>query len=110
MILAGDRIREARKKLGLSQEELGKKIGGVSKVTISGYENGTKNPKIDKFVKLVDVLDLTPDQLLNRDINIICEETTPYAFKISKKELKLIQALRQNKKVFDDIYKKLDIK
>lgn len=44
MILVGDRIREAREKLNLSQEELGEKIG-VTKVSISGYEKGISHIK-----------------------------------------------------------------
>ena len=58
MILVGDRIREAREKLNLSQEELGEKIG-VTKVSISGYEKGTKNPKLNVFVTFCDTVPVT---------------------------------------------------
>ena len=109
MEFAGNRVKEVRKRLGLSQEKLGDMIG-VSKVAIWGYENGTKKPKIDKFINLVEVLELTPDYLLNRDIDVVCEESVPYYFKISKKEIKLIKALRENKEKFNEICKELDIK
>ena len=105
MILVGDRIREAREKLNLSQEELGEKIG-VTKVSISGYEKGTKNPKLNVFVKLANTLDLTPDQLLNHDINIMCEEEIPYAF---KKEMRLIKELRKNEDEYKKLLKKFEI-
>ena len=108
MILVGDRIREARVKLNLSQEELGEKIG-VTKVSVSGYEKGTKNPKLNVFVKLVNTLDLTPDQLLNHDINVMCEEEIPYTFKISKKEMRLIKELRKNEDEYKKLLKKFEI-
>lgn len=109
MEFAGNRVKEVRESLGYSQEKLGNLIG-VSKVAIWGYENGTKKPRIDKFINLVNILDKTPDYLLNRDIDVVCEETVPYSFKLSKKEMKLIKALRENKKLFNEICKELDIK
>lgn len=70
---------------------------------------GTKNPKLNVFVKLVNTLDLTPDQLLNHDINIMCEEEIPYAFKISKKEMRLIKELRKNEDEYKKLLKKFEI-
>ena len=39
-----DRLRQARKRQGLTQEELGKK-SGLSTYTIQRYEYGKLNPK-----------------------------------------------------------------
>ena len=49
-MIVGSRIKEERLKLNLTQEELGKLIG-VSKTTISYYENGLEQPKMDKLKK-----------------------------------------------------------
>lgn len=38
-----DRIKELRKTLGLSQESFGEKIG-ITKSSVSGFENGSRNP------------------------------------------------------------------
>ena len=61
------------------------------------------------FVKLVNTLDLTPDQLLNHDINVMCEEEIPYTFKISKKEMRLIKELRKNEDEYKKLLKKFEI-
>ena len=45
------KIKEMRKKTGLSQKELAKKTG-LSIATIQGYEQGKYLPKIDGFYRL----------------------------------------------------------
>ena len=54
----GDLIREARKKAGLTQKELGKKIG-VSGAMIGQYETGVRNAKHATLKRLAEVLDTT---------------------------------------------------
>lgn len=49
-----NRIQELRKEAGLTQVELAKKIG-VNTVTLSRYENGERNPKIDKLEKMAEI-------------------------------------------------------
>lgn len=53
----GKQIRQQRKLRKLSILELGK-IVGKSKSSISGYENGKKEPKAITFLKLIKTLDL----------------------------------------------------
>lgn len=52
-----DRLRQARKRQGLTQEELGKK-SGLSTYTIQRYEYGRLNPKKDTVAKLATALNL----------------------------------------------------
>ena len=52
-----DRLRQARKRQGLMQEELGKK-SGLSTYTIQRYEYGKLNPKKDTVAKLAAALNL----------------------------------------------------
>lgn len=59
----GDNIKAAREAAGLTQEELGAKIG-VTGVTIMRYEKGQREPKIDVVTKIADVLGVTNGQLL----------------------------------------------
>ena len=108
-MFSGKKIKEKRKEMGLSQEQLGELIG-VTKVAVWGYENGTKTPKIENFLKIMEVLNLTPDELLERDVNVICEGVDTYSFKISRKEMELIKALRKNTAVRNKLYKEFDIK
>ncbi len=55
-----DRLRQARKKQRLTQEELGKK-SGLSTYTIQRYEYGKLNPKKDTVAKLATALNLGYD-------------------------------------------------
>ena len=53
-MIIGKRIKNARTKKGLTQEELGKLLG-VSKVSICGYERGTRTPTMENCVVVNDV-------------------------------------------------------
>ncbi len=50
-------LLKQRIKKGLSQEEVATAIG-VSQKSYSHYENGTRNPKIDKIIKLARLLEI----------------------------------------------------
>lgn len=79
------KIREYRKLNGLTQKELGDKIG-VKHNTISGYENGTNEPEQDLLFKIANALHISINDLfpsttvseispINTSIsNITCEE------------------------------------
>jgi len=54
-----------RKEHNLTQEQLGKKIN-VTKVSISGYENGNRTPDSDTLNKIADFFDVTTDYLYGR--------------------------------------------
>lgn len=58
----GSKIKEHRKYLGMSQEELAKKIG-VGKTTISNYEVGLRSPKKPQMIKLSEVFGISIDDL-----------------------------------------------
>ena len=61
---SGDIIKNRRIELGLTQEELGEKIG-VQKSAIAKYENGTvENLKRSVIAKLAEVLQLSPLQIM----------------------------------------------
>ena len=73
-------LLKQRTRKGLSQEEVAKAIG-VSQKSYSNYENGTRNPKIDKIVKLAKLLEIElnfststlNDQKYKSEISIIPE-------------------------------------
>ena len=50
-MINGNVIKRERCKRGLSQEQLGEMIH-VSKVSICGYEKGTKTPTLENLLKL----------------------------------------------------------
>ncbi len=59
----GDRIKETRKKQGLTQEQLAEKVD-ITLEYISQIERGLKMPSMQVFIKLVEVLDVSSDYLL----------------------------------------------
>ena len=59
----GDRIKETRKKHGVTQEQLAERVD-VSLEYISQIERGLKMPSMPLFIKLVEALDVSADYLL----------------------------------------------
>lgn len=62
------RLKSLRKERKLTQEALGEKIN-VTKVSISGYENGNRTPDTETLQKLADFFDVSTDYLLGRTDN-----------------------------------------
>lgn len=61
----GQKIKEARKRAGLTQDDLADAIGLKSKnCLISRWENGQRNPKIDSLIRICKVLGITIDYFL----------------------------------------------
>lgn len=60
------RLMLLRQKLGLSQEELAKRLG-VSRSAVSLWELGKRSPDIPTINLLADFFDVTTDYLLGRD-------------------------------------------
>ena len=62
----GQRIREARKKAGLTQKELADKLG-ISYVGVSHWENGQRNPKLSTLARIADALSIPVIDLLTTE-------------------------------------------
>ncbi len=60
----GNRLYQLRRKAGLSQAQLGEKVG-VSNKAVSKWENGQAKPGLDIVHMLADVLSVSVDELLN---------------------------------------------
>ena len=60
-----NRLRELREDVGLSQTEVGDKMGAHN-ATISKYELGTSQLTADLICKFCDLFDVTSDYLLGR--------------------------------------------
>ena len=73
MIAIGSRIKEARERAHLTQEELAE-IVDISPTHMSVIERGVKTPKLDTFVKIANALHLSADALL-QDVVIPVNES-----------------------------------
>jgi transcriptional regulator with XRE-family HTH domain len=61
----GNRIRELRRKVGMTQAQLGKRAG-VAQATISDYENDvTRNHRADELMRIASSLNTTPTYLMD---------------------------------------------
>ena len=85
----GSNILYRRKSLGLTQEELAKKMGYKSKSTINKIELGINDIPQSKIAKFAEVLDTTPTQLMGWDEIPTSRET------LNDGEKKLLNAFRQ---------------
>ena len=60
----GQRIKAAREKKSMTQEDLAARIN-ISPTHVSVIERGTKIPRIDTFVAIANVLEVSADELLD---------------------------------------------
>lgn len=73
----GNKLKTARNEANFTQEEIAEKLG-VSRQTISNWENSKSYPDIISVIKLSDIYSITLDALLKEDKNMIkhLDETT----------------------------------
>ena len=88
-----EKIQFYRKKLGLSQEELGQKLL-VSRQTVSLWENGQTAPTIDNLMRLKEVFGVSIDELLGCENETEAEEkadapqpSESYKFTLTKEDI-----------------------
>lgn len=63
------RLKELRLKYGLSQAQVAK-MANVTKVTISAYENGTREPSFGTLIRLASIFGISTDYLLGAEKNL----------------------------------------
>jgi len=106
-MINGSRIKDERLKRGMSQEQLGDLLD-VTKVSVCGYENGTRTPTMETFLKLIDILEVEPNYLLGRDVNVVCEEDEQYVRKMSKNDLDIIDEIKKHPKLYAKLSQSLN--
>ena len=74
----GDRIRQARERVGLSQIELARRIG-LSKNAMNSIETGGADPRASRIVAIAQVLGISTDALLLGKPPIVKREHKPPA-------------------------------
>lgn len=91
--LFSHQLKELRKDKNLTQDQLGKLIG-VSKVSISNYENGIQKPTIENLVLLSKVLDCTINYLLGLEYNNLVD---------LKKDERIFKSIKRNETIYQYI-------
>lgn len=100
----GKRIRQKRLEKSWSQEEFAEKVG-LSPVYIGMLERGEKLPKLETFIKIINTLNVTSDELLEDVLN------QGYKIKLTKytEEIGKLDANEQ-KRIYEIIEAFLQIK
>ena len=70
--MLSENLKKIRKDNNLSQEQLAEKLG-VSRQSVSKWENGEAYPEMDKVLQLCKMFNLNIDELLNQDIKEVNE-------------------------------------
>ena len=86
-MLLAKRIKELRKEKNLTQEDLGKLIN-VTKVRI---------PTLETMVALADIFEVSLDNLLGREIEVVAKKRRT---RMSKEEVEFIKEIRKSERVF----------
>ncbi len=101
-MIIGKRLKESRIKKGYSQEELGNLLG-VTKVSICGYEKGSRTPTLANFLDLVKILEIEPDYLLGRDGIGVAESEEKYQVSIAKEDIVILNELKKQPKLYNKL-------
>ena len=96
-MVAGQRLREARKKVNLTQEELANIIG-VKAAEVTQYESNKRTPRWPTFNKLLDALHITADEVLGRDVTV--HDGEDYEVKMAKEDLQILSSIKENPKLY----------
>lgn len=62
----GRRVRDRRERLGISQEELGRR-SDLNRTYIGGVERGERNISLRNLLRICRALDISPADLLEED-------------------------------------------
>ena len=101
-ILLKENLKDMRLEKGMSQQELGDLIG-VTKVSICGYENGTRTPSLDTFCILADIFETTTDYLLGREVPVVSEDGNEFIGVVSRDDINIINEIKH----YPNLYGKL---
>ena len=82
-----ERLTHLRKNKGLTLRELSDELGEIKEATISRYEHGRREPKLDTLLKIADYFDCSVDYLLGRKNYRNIEEVIEKPEKINEIEM-----------------------
>ena len=91
----GKRIKSAREKKGLTQEQLAEQVN-LSPMHISVIERGNKLPRLETLIKIANVLDVSADTLLqdvvNNQIKLRTSEASNLIAQLSREDQRRVLA------------------
>lgn len=70
----GERIRNRRKELGLSQEELAQRLGNKSRASVCTVEKDREDMTTTRIRQYAEALETTPAYLMGWDIDVVPDD------------------------------------
>ena len=101
-MVAGQRLKEARKKANLTQEQLANMLG-IKAAEISQYESNKRTPRWPIFRKILDILNISADEVLGREV--IVHDGEEYQVRLSKEDLKILSNIKDNPTLYKILLK-----
>ena len=102
MLLFSKRLKNLRKDAGLTQKQLGEKVG-VTKVSICCYENGNRTPTLDTLIDLANVLCVDLSYFLGADYFVVAEDDNSNGINLATDEIALIKELRMHIQLYEKL-------
>ena len=103
-MILGYRIKSLRRDKCMSQNDLGKLLG-VSKVSVSGYENGSRVPSMGVFMQILNVFNVSADYMLGRELNVVCESDESMKLLMAANDIDIIREIRAKPELYNQIAK-----
>ena len=102
----GKKVRELRKKMNLTQQQLATKIN-LNKTSISYFERNERNPSMDTIIDLAYALNTTPYYLMDaEEIIKLKEGEEKYETFFSKNDIEIINEIKKHKDFYDKLCEK----
>ncbi len=99
----GERLRKLRIERGLTQQQLGDLVN-VTKVSICCYEKNNRTPNIETLIDLAQILNTTPNYLLNSEASMkFREDEDEYNVAVSKEDIEIILELRKHYELYSKL-------
>ena len=99
----GKRLKELRTIMGLTQKQLGD-LANVTKVSICGYEKGNRTPNIETLMDIANILNTTPNYLLDCEISAkVMEDDEEYSVAISSDDVQILKELKKYPQLYSMI-------
>lgn len=100
----GKKIREIRKKQGISQMALAEKLG-LSFQQIQKYEKGISKISVSRLFQIADALNVSILAFFEEDQQYMMENAEKYALELSREEKELVKLFKKinNKKIKNGI-------
>lgn len=97
----GQVIKKVRKEKGMTQEDVARALN-VKTSEISQYESGKRLPRLNTFLMLLDLFNLTADEALGREVEAVCDNSNYGRCRISAKDIDILLAIKSNRRIYEN--------